>query len=133
MPLDWKKLADAQPAAATEPTVSQTDGTKKLSKKKDPAFTMSSFYVQRKVNIAFDRALLGLRERGLTLERSEVLEKLMEAFADKIEDQLDGLSGEADARTFNAAIGRVMYSVELSVENDSGETVTVQNPHRSGG
>ncbi|CAK6697915.1 hypothetical protein [Synechococcus sp. CBW1107] len=67
-------------------------------KRGNPDFVSSSFYVPKKVNIGFDRALLTLKAAGFDLDRSDILSVLMDRFAtavDAAEQQGDELNLEA--------------------------------------
>ena len=74
-------------------------GTVPLGRKSgNPDFVSSSFYVPKKVNIRFDRALLTLKAQGFDLDRSDILSVLMDRFAtavDAAEQQGDELNLEA--------------------------------------
>ena len=67
-------------------------------KRGNPDFVSSSFYVPKKVNIGFDRALLTLKAAGFDLDRSDILSVLMDRFAIAVgaaEQQGDELNLEA--------------------------------------
>jgi hypothetical protein len=67
-------------------------------KRGNPDFVSSSFYVPKKVNIGFDRALLTLKAAGFDLDRSDILSVLMDRFATAVgaaEQQGDELNLEA--------------------------------------
>ena len=67
-------------------------------KRGNPDFVSSSFYVPKKVNIGFDRALLTLKAQGFDLDRSDILSVLMDRFATAVgaaEQQGDELNLEA--------------------------------------
>ena len=92
-------------------------GTVKLGTKRgNPAFVSSSFYVPKKVNLRFDRALLTLKAQGYDLDRSDILSVLMDRFAiavDAAEQQGDELDLQAILAT--AADGSVQDSADVSV------------------
>ena len=54
---------------------------KVFNKRKNPDWDSSSFYVPRRVNIAFNKALLDLKLQGLDIDRSDVLSWLMNQWA----------------------------------------------------
>ena len=67
-------------------------------KRGNPDFVSSSFYVPKKVNIRFDRALLTLKAQGFDLDRSDILSVLMDRFATAVgaaEQQGDELNLES--------------------------------------
>ena len=67
-------------------------------KRGNPDFVSSSFYVPKKVNIGFDRALLTLKAAGFYIDRSDILSVLMDRFATAVgaaEQQGDELNLEA--------------------------------------
>ena len=92
-------------------------GTVKLGTKRgNPDFVSSSFYVPKKVNLRFDRALLTLKAQGYDLDRSDILSVLMDRFAiavDAAEQQGDELALQAILAT--AADGSVQDSADVSV------------------
>lgn len=65
-----------------------SDGVKVrgLRKRDNPDFVSSSFYVPKKINLRFDRALLSLKAEGVDVDRSDVLTVLMDRFATAVED-----------------------------------------------
>jgi hypothetical protein len=52
-----------------------------MRKSGHPDWDSSSFYVPKRVNIAFNKAILDLRLQGHTLDRSDVLTWLMKQWA----------------------------------------------------
>ena len=67
-------------------------------KRGNPDFVSSSFYVPKKVNIGFDRALLTLKAAGFDIDRSDILSVLMDRFATAVgaaEQQGDELNLES--------------------------------------
>jgi len=64
----------------------------------NPDFVSSSFYVPKKINIRFDRALLTLKAQGFELDRSDILSVLMDRFTSAVaaaEKQSDELVFES--------------------------------------
>ena len=64
-----------------------------LAKRGNPDFVSSSFYVPKKVNLQFDRAILTLKANGFEVDRSDILSVLMDRFnreVDAAEQQDDG-------------------------------------------
>ena len=47
-------------------------------KSKHPDWDSSSFYIPKKVNNAFNKALIDLRDEGYALDRSDILTALLE-------------------------------------------------------
>ena len=61
-------------------------GTVNLGRKRgNPDFVSSSFYVPKKVNLQFDRAILTLKAHSFDLDRSDVLSVLMDRFAKAVD------------------------------------------------
>ena len=59
---------------------------KKPTKRGNPDFVSSSFYVPKKVNFKFDRAILTLKTNGIDVDRSDVLSCLMDRFGVVIDE-----------------------------------------------
>jgi len=55
--------------------------TTHMRKRNNPDWDSSSFYVPRRVNIAFDKAILEMKLQGHELDRSDVLSWLMNQWA----------------------------------------------------
>lgn len=101
------KKADLSPAV----------GTVKLGTKRgNPDFVSSSFYVPKKVNIRFDRALLTLKALGFDLDRSDILSVLMDRFATAV-DAAEQQGGDMDLQAILAAAsdGSIAASADVSV------------------
>ena len=54
------------------------------TKRGNPDFVSSSFYVPKKININFDKALLTLKANGYEIDRSDILTVLMDRFAHEV-------------------------------------------------
>lgn len=92
-------------------------GTVKLGTKRgNPDFVSSSFYVPKKVNIRFDRALLTLKSLGFDLDRSDILSVLMDRFATAV-DAAEQQGDELDLQAILAAAsdGSLADSADVSV------------------
>lgn len=101
------KKADLSPAV----------GTVKLGTKRgNPDFVSSSFYVPKKVNLRFDRALLTLKAQGFDLDRSDILSVLMDRFATAV-DAAEQQGDELDLQAILAAAsdGSLADSADVSV------------------
>jgi len=72
----------------------------------NPDFVSSSFYVPKRTNTRFNRALLTLKDHDITLDRSDVLSVLMERFAEAVE-AAEG-DGDVDLETVLASAGETM-------------------------
>ena len=59
---------------------------KKPTKRGNPDFVSSSFYVPKVVNFKFDRAILTLKTNGVDVDRSDVLSCLMDRFGVVIDE-----------------------------------------------
>ena len=80
----------------TELSKSVNPGTKRGN----PDFVSSSFYVPKKVNLRFDKAILTLKSNGFEVDRSDILCVLMDRFNESVEaaekqDEGEGLNLEA--------------------------------------
>jgi vacuolar-type H+-ATPase subunit H len=64
----------------TELSDTAAGSMKKPTKRGNPDFVSSSFYVPKKVNFKFDRAILTLKTNGIDVDRSDVLSCLMDRF-----------------------------------------------------
>ena len=64
----------------TELSDAAAGSMKKPTKRGNPDFVSSSFYVPKKVNFKFDRAILTLKTNGIDVDRSDVLICLMDRF-----------------------------------------------------
>jgi hypothetical protein len=51
-------------------------------KSKHPDWDSSSFYIPKRVNNAFNKALIDLRDEGYVVDRSDVLTALLENWLD---------------------------------------------------
>ena len=71
-------------------------------KRGNPDFVSSSFYVPKKVNIHFDRAILTLKANGFEVDRSDILSVLMDHFATAV-DAAEQEDGEMDLPSLLAA------------------------------
>lgn len=61
-------------------------GTVRLGTKRgNPAFVSSSFYVPKQVNLMFDRAILTLKAHGFDVDRSDILSVLMDRFSTAVD------------------------------------------------
>lgn len=92
-------------------------GTVKLGTKRgNPNFVSSSFYVPKKVNIRFDRALLTLKGLGFDLDRSDILSVLMDRFASAV-DAAEQQGDEMDLESILAAAsdGSIPAMADVSV------------------
>lgn len=92
-------------------------GTVKLGTKRgNPDFVSSSFYVPKKVNLRFDRALLTLKAQGFDLDRSDILSVLMDRFATAV-DAAEATGDEMDLQAIlaTAADGSIQDSADVSV------------------
>lgn len=70
------------------------------TKRGNPDFVSSSFYVPKKVNLRFDKAILTLKSNGFEVDRSDILCVLMDRFNESVEaaekqDEGEGLNLEA--------------------------------------
>ena len=54
------------------------------AKRGNPDYTSSSFYVKKAINNNFDRAILELRAKGESVDRSDILELLMQQWANHV-------------------------------------------------
>lgn len=66
---------------------------KNSSKRGNPDWVSSSFYMPKKLKYRFDRAMLALQERGESLDRSDVIVSALTQFCAQIES----------SSTFNAS------------------------------
>ena len=71
-------------------------------KRGNPNFVSSSFYVPKKVNLHFDRAILTLKANGFEVDRSDILSVLMDHFATAV-DAAEQEDGEMDLPSLLAA------------------------------
>ena len=55
----------------------------------NPDFVSSSFYTPKRVNNAFNRALLTLKDNGVDVDRSDILTLLMDRFSNAVEEAVD--------------------------------------------
>ena len=62
------------------------------TKRGNPEFVSSSFYVPKKTNIRFDRSILTLKANGFDVDRSDILSALMELF----NKQVDAVEAKGD-------------------------------------
>lgn len=105
------KKADLSPAV----------GTVKLGTKRgNPDFVSSSFYVPKKVNLRFDRALLTLKAQGFDLDRSDILSVLMDQFATAV-DAAEQEDGERDLPSLLAAGSERALSESAEVSGLRGQ------------
>ena len=65
------------------------------SKRANPAFVSSSFYVPKKINLRFDRAINTLKANDIEVDRSDMLSILMEQLASAV-DAAETDDGELD-------------------------------------
>jgi hypothetical protein len=87
-------------------------------KRGNPDFVSSSFYVPKRVNTGFDRALLTLKDYGFDVDRSDILSVLMDRFATAVgaAEQQGGESGlDLDAILATASDGSLNDSADVSV------------------
>ena len=71
-------------------------------KRGNPDFVSSSFYVPKKINLRFDRAILTLKASGYDIDRSDILSTLMDLFAETV-DAAEKQGGEVDLESVLAA------------------------------
>ena len=87
-------------------------------KRGNPHFVSSSFYVPKKTNLRFDRSILTLKERGVAVDRSDVLSALMELFnreVDAVEEQEDGELSSLDEMLSRAKEGILQVTADTSM------------------
>ena len=89
---------------------------KKTSKRGNPDFVSSSFYVPKKVNIRFDKAILTLKAEGFDLDRSDILSVLMDRFGIAV-DAAEKAGAEADFEAIleTASDGVMTDAADVSV------------------
>ena len=71
-------------------------------KRGNPDFVSSSFYVPKKINLRFDRAILTLKANGYEVDRSDILSTLMDLFAETV-DAAEKQGGEVDLESVLAS------------------------------
>ena len=95
------------------------------TKRGNPEFVSSSFYVPKKINLMFDRAILTLKAHGFELDRSDVLSVLMDRFAISVDaaeqrgeeemdlDYLDSILGEAGSGSVEETAGLTFLKSQI--------------------
>ena len=71
-------------------------------KRGNPDFVSSSFYVPKKINLRFDRAILTLKASGYEVDRSDILSTLMDLFAETV-DAAEKRGDEVDLESILAS------------------------------
>ena len=77
------------------------------SKRGNPAFVSSSFYVPKKINLRFDRAINTLKSNDIEVDRSDMLSILMEQLASAV-DAAETDDGKLDLKVLKTASETVM-------------------------
>ena len=91
-------------------------GTVSLGRKRgNPDFVSSSFYVPKRINIRFDKALLTLKANGFDVDRSDILSVLMDRFATAV-DAAEQQGGEIDLGEILVAASEAAGSVQDSAD-----------------
>lgn len=86
------------------------------TKRGNPDFVSSSFYVPKKVNLRFDRAILTLKASGYELDRSDILATLMDGFATAV-DAVERQGGEMDLESILATATEDVVSESAEVSS----------------
>ena len=134
-PVDcWYTLSATRPpghGTPEETKLSPVVGTVKAGTKRgNPDFVSSSFYVPKKINLRFDRAILTLKANGFEVDRSDILSVLMDRFAtavDAAEQQGEEMDFESvlatasenlldDTAAVSGMVGQMKASVALIKE-----------------
>lgn len=87
------------------PRPKKTELSKAVSpgtKRGNPDFVSSSFYVPKKINLQFDRAILTLKANGYEVDRSDILSVLMDQFATAV-DAVERQGGDVDLESILAS------------------------------
>lgn len=111
-------------------------------KRGNPDFSVSSFYIPKKLNLAFDRAILTLKAADFDVDRSDVLAGLISRFVDAVgaaEREMEDDGGfDLKAVLEASASGSVVDSAGMSLLkeqlqrtlNDARETVESYQTHQ---
>lgn len=86
------------------------------TKRGNPDFVSSSFYVPKKINLKFDRAILTLKASGYELDRSDILSTLMDRFATSV-DAVERQGGEMDLESILATATEDVVSESAEVSS----------------
>ena len=85
------------------------------SKRANPDFVSSSFYVPKKINLRFDRAINTLKANDIEVDRSDMLSILMEQLASAV-DAAETDDGKLDLKVLKTASETVMdETVKVSI------------------
>lgn len=101
------------------------------TKRGNPDFVSSSFYVPKKINIKFDQAILSLKANGFEVDRSDILSVCMERFgvavaAAEAKDEGEGLNleeilGEVTDLSVTATAGVSYLKQQLHLQSEKME------------
>jgi len=100
----------------TELSDAAAGAMKKPTKRGNPDFVSSSFYVPKKVNIRFDKAILTLKAEGFDIDRSDILSVLMDRFGIAVDAaEKSGMTVDFKAILETASDGVMTDAADVSV------------------
>ena len=103
-------------------------GTVKLGTKRgNPDFVSSSFYVPKKVNLRFDAALLTCKAAGYDLDRSDILSVLMDRFANAVK-AAEVAAGDGEVQV---DLESILATAAEGALSDSADVSVLKNQMRS--
>ena len=103
-------------------------GTVKLGTKRgNPDFVSSSFYVPKRVNLRFDAALLTCKAAGYDLDRSDILSVLMDRFANAVK-AAEVAAGDGEVQV---DLESILATAAEGALSDSADVSVLKNQMRS--